>query len=210
MLRSILLALALSAVAACKPATPEHEPLAPRHEAVVGAPQAGEAIRAADTSGPKRGECSSRNCVQASPGQAAELAEAFTQALDGGDDAPALQQAQRRWAARKLACRAATNPAECVAQADRTRIAELREISANAPRLVDYACEGSELPFTARFRDGDPPTAVFMLGGDRVEIPAAVSGSGARYAGDGVEYWEHHGEAMVDFQGTKLSCRPLG
>ena len=33
--------------------------------------------------------------------------------------------------------------------------------------------------------------------------------SGAKYGRVGIEYWEHQGEAIVDFFGNKLSCTPV-
>ena len=33
--------------------------------------------------------------------------------------------------------------------------------------------------------------------------------SGAKYGRVGIEYWEHQGEASVDFFGNKLSCKPV-
>lgn len=200
----------LAALAGCQPATPEYEPL-PSGQQAPSTAEVRDAIRAGSQGPvPRPRDCVGTDCAGQQGRQQVELAEAFAGALEASDDAPALQAAQRRWAARKLACRETAEPARCVEEARRSRVAELHQIAASAPRLVEYTCEGSDLPFTARFRDGDRPSAVFMLGGDRVEVPLARSGSGARYAGEGVEYWEHQGKANVEFLGTRLTCTPLG
>ena len=38
---------------------------------------------------------------------------------------------------------------------------------------------------------------------------AQPAASGAKYGRVGIEYWEHQGEASVDFFGNKLSCKPV-
>jgi membrane-bound inhibitor of C-type lysozyme len=37
-------------------------------------------------------------------------------------------------------------------------------------------------------------------------LPQAISASGARYLGDGIEFWNKGNDAMVDWQGQKFSC----
>ena len=198
-------------LAACQQSTPDHLPNADLQEA-ADAQQVRDAIQAT----PRQPGLPDRPCVgdgddcaQAPRSQQVELAEQFQQALENAEDPTALQDAQRQWAARRLACRKAPDPAACVDEANRARIDELREIAANSAPVVEYRCQGSDLPFTAQFYQGDSPRAVFMLGGDRIEVPGAASASGARYTGNGVDYWEHQGEAKVDFEGTQLTCKPL-
>ena len=77
-----------------------------------------------------------------------------------------------------------------------------------APTPVDYLCEGREsTPFFAAFyNETDPPSAVLTWGNDQVIAFIARSGSGARYTAANVRFWEHHGEATVDWFGEKLTC----
>lgn len=211
-LATIALCAALGALAACKPATPAHDAAGAQSQPAPDAASVRESIQAeprrhaagVPCTGPDADD--KPDCVQSPEVQ---LANAFSQALEASDDPNALQEAQRRWAAKRLACRKAPDPKACVDEANRARIAELQDAQASAPKVVEFECQGSDQPFTAQFRDGDPPTAVFMLGGDRVEVPSAASASGARYTGNGVDYWEHQGEAKVDFEGTQLTCKPL-
>lgn len=64
------------------------------------------------------------------------------------------------------------------------------------PRIVNSAVFVSEAggAIRADYRDDDTVTLSFPDGGTR-RLPAAVSASGARYAADGREWWEHQGEA---------------
>jgi membrane-bound inhibitor of C-type lysozyme len=49
---------------------------------------------------------------------------------------------------------------------------------------------------------------VFTFGDQQVVAFVALSGSGARYLGPGVDFWEHQGEAAVTWYGTKMTCKP--
>lgn len=56
-----------------------------------------------------------------------------------------------------------------------------------------WRCEGGS-SFSVRFTDGE---AHISAGGRNYNLPHARSGSGARYAGGGVEYWERAGTATL-------------
>jgi membrane-bound inhibitor of C-type lysozyme len=85
------------------------------------------------------------------------------------------------------------------------RIAELELV----PTPVGFACEGGEeRSLVVTFHnETDPPSAAITYGADQVIAFVAPSGSGARYTADGVEFWEHQGEATVDWHGTRLVCK---
>jgi len=44
-------------------------------------------------------------------------------------------------------------------------------------------------------------------GNDQTIAFVAPSGSGARYTAQNVEFWEHQGEATIDWYGTELRCK---
>jgi membrane-bound inhibitor of C-type lysozyme len=52
----------------------------------------------------------------------------------------------------------------------------------------------------------DPATVLLVRGEQTFTLPQAISASGARYLGDGIEFWNKGNDAMVDWQGTKLEC----
>jgi membrane-bound inhibitor of C-type lysozyme len=71
---------------------------------------------------------------------------------------------------------------------------------------VTFRCDdGSEI--LATFDNApDPAIAQLVRAGQAVTLPQAISASGARYLGDGVEFWNKGNDAAVDWQGTKLEC----
>lgn len=76
------------------------------------------------------------------------------------------------------------------------------------PGSFPFVCENG-VSFTVRFeRDGE--IAHLDAGGQSYALPQAISASGARYANeDGVEFWEHQGEATLAGAagGPYESCR---
>ena len=81
---------------------------------------------------------------------------------------------------------------------------------AAVPKPVAFRCSNNREPFTMTYyNDIDPQAAVMMLGNDQAIVFPQPAASGAKYGRVGVEYWEHQGEASVDFFGNKLSCTPV-
>lgn len=81
------------------------------------------------------------------------------------------------------------------------------QTAAPEPSTFTWVC-----PDGTRFSTAYPndETAVLSHNGHRYTLSAAVSASGARYSGDGYEFWEHQGEArFVDTAGAvHENCRP--
>ena len=77
--------------------------------------------------------------------------------------------------------------------------------SAPASGRTDWRCDGGAA-FSVRFSGEE---AHVFAGGQLYELPVAVSGSGARYSGNGVEYWEHQGQATLNGArgGPYTNCR---
>ena len=142
------------------------------------------------------------------------MADVFAAAIQAWPaDVAAEQRAyQRGWIAGRNECWKDPDPRACTEQSYRTRIVELQIKSGQlvAPKAVGFACTGGkDEPFLATFyNETDPPSAVFTYGDDQVVAFVAPSGSGARYTAANVEYWEHQGEATVQWFGTELKCRP--
>ena len=78
------------------------------------------------------------------------------------------------------------------------------------PTTVEYRCSDNRKPFTmVYYNDIDPQAAVMTWGNDQAIVFPQPAASGAKYGRVGIEYWEHQGEATVDFFGNKLSCKPV-
>ena len=78
--------------------------------------------------------------------------------------------------------------------------------SAPASNRVDWRCDQGRA-FSLRY-NGAGAAEVFAAG-RTYALPAAQSGSGARYSDGQVEYWEHGGEATLNnaFGGPYTNCR---
>ena len=122
-----------------------------------------------------------------------------------------LKVQQRGWIKGRDACWKAEDVAACVEGNYRARIVELQITSGQlpAPEAVSYACTGfEEQPLLAAFyRDTTPASVVLTRGDEQLIAFIARSGSGARYTAAGIEFWEHQGEATVNWYGTGLQCR---
>ncbi len=73
------------------------------------------------------------------------------------------------------------------------------------PRTVAFRCTGDG-NMTARFHKGE---VRLFLPGRSVLLPAAVSASGARYAGAAGEFWDKGGQARVTLDGRQRDCVAL-
>jgi heat shock protein HslJ len=81
------------------------------------------------------------------------------------------------------------------------------------PAAVDatviFACSdstGAKSRIIATFTGGNTGKAFLGWGRSRAEVPRVRSGSGARYEGSGVMFWNKGREAMVSWHGTSLQC----
>ncbi len=125
---------------------------------------------------------------------------------------PQLPASQRAWLRRRDACRQAADQRSCLRSSYRLRTAELQALY----RLVPIAGQGrfqcgaspaDEL--VATFFPTDPATLVAERGDRTALLVVQPSGSGARYAGAGVQFWEHQGEVRLRWGSgaAELRCR---
>jgi membrane-bound inhibitor of C-type lysozyme len=75
---------------------------------------------------------------------------------------------------------------------------------------VTFTCDdGSEI--MATFDNAPDPATVLLVRGDQqATLPQAMSGSGARYVGDDISFWNKGRDAAVEWQGQKLECSTAG
>ena len=144
-----------------------------------------------------------------------KLADAYAKAMKGwpADVAKEQRAVQRGWVKGRDDCWKADDLRACVENEYRTRLVEV-QIKGGllmAPTPAGYRCKSEEgTPFTAAFyKDTDPPSVVLSFGQDQVIAFVARSGSGARFTAANVDFWEHQGEASVDWFGRKLTCALL-
>jgi uncharacterized protein len=144
-----------------------------------------------------------------------KMADVFAKALKGwpADEVAKQKAMQRGWIRGRDDCWKADDKRACVETEYRRRIVEVQIQSGAlmAPKPVDYSCTGGEdsnKGFVASFyQDTDPPSAVLTYGDDQAIAFLQPSGNGAKYTAPNMEFWEHHGEATVDWYGSKLTCK---
>lgn len=128
------------------------------------------------------------------------------------DELRTLHAEQQGWIGTRRACASVGDIRGCVVTLYRHRTIELQIRSGQlpAPIPVVFSCPApSGKPFTASYyHETDPPSAMFSRGEDRVIAFLVRSGSGARYQGREFDFWEHRGEAAVDWHGRKMICQP--
>jgi uncharacterized protein len=126
-----------------------------------------------------------------------------------GADLATLTTAQSAFATIRDGCADFIQVRPCVVEAYQTRLVELAiaDPATVVPPVVTYDCPADAGTLTAQFYNQlDPKTAVLDWKGNRVILFIQESGSGARYARQGSEYWEHQGEVTLDLGGTKFVC----
>ncbi|HEX5000007.1 MAG TPA: MliC family protein [Terriglobia bacterium] len=118
--------------------------------------------------------------------------------------------AQRTWMAERDACSKGKDISHCVRSSYQRRLTVLQIKIGDlmAPTPVGYRCKGIEgTPVTvAYYKQTEPPSAVITVGGRQTVVFQSPSGSGARYTDNGVEFWDHQGEATLEWYGKKYSC----
>ena len=207
--------LAVFLVAGCQPRDPQAAPATATPAPAAPAPGIAAPVAASPSFDCSRSSGEIEQMVCKDPALATldrQLADTFAQALAKGGDNAALQATQRGWIKGRDDCWKAEDKPACVHDAYVVRIVDLRiqHGLVTIPSAIEYRCDDDSKPFTAAFYNDEPRAALLTWGDDQAIVPAAISASGARYATDGIEFWEHQGEANVDFFGNKLKCKPAG
>jgi uncharacterized protein len=139
-----------------------------------------------------------------------DLVRLYTQAMQGFDETDRARQEarQRAWLAARNACMQAADPHACVTALYARRMIELKIRSGllTSPATANYFCKGATAPVTAVYYPTEPPSALLTYADQQAVLFIAESGSGARYAAEDVEIWEHQGQATVKWNGKQLLC----
>jgi uncharacterized protein len=127
----------------------------------------------------------------------------------GADQRNRLAADQQRWLNERAACGKASDGALCIKERYLERIADLQAQFKLVPSRgpFRFACNGDpNNVLVAQYFETDPATARFSHDGRTVTAFIQRSGSGARYDGPSVSYWEHQGEASVVWFGRTMKC----
>lgn len=148
-----------------------------------------------------------------------KLAAVYAKGLSADSEWPERDKdnaraAQRNWLAERERCGKAADAKDCIKTVYQHRIAELQIQNADlgpVPTAFGYRCKGIEAQpvFAVFYQNAEPPAMVLTIGDRQVVAFIARSGSGARYTAKDVEFWEHHGEATIEWFGNKFTCQVL-
>jgi uncharacterized protein len=142
-----------------------------------------------------------------------KLADVFAaaSAKAGNQHPPVLKAEQRGWIKGRDDCWKSDDVRTCVQTEYARRIAELqaryRLVPARGP--FDWACDGNAAnQVIITFFETDPPTAIAEHGDATSMMYAEPSGSGSKYKGRNETYWEHQGEATIQwgYETPEMKC----
>ena len=119
-----------------------------------------------------------------------------------------LAAEQQRWLEERNRC-AGADRVTCIKDRYMNRIADLQAqfklVASRGP--FRFVCNNNpNTVLVAQYFETEPPAARFTYDGRSVTAFIARSGSGARYDGPSVSYWEHQGEASVVWFGKSFKC----
>ena len=213
-LATVLILVLLAACSAPEPpvaAEPVPSPQASTSSAAAAPATPAEAVSPSFDCAQAQGEAEKLVCADPELARLdRQLAERFAKAKDM-PDAAGVVALQRGWVKERDECWKADDKARCVREAYLTRLVELAINSGGVvvPTPVEYGCDDNSKPLTMVFyNDLDPVAAVITWGNDQAIVFPQPAASGARYGRDGIDFWEHQGEARIDFHGNSLTCRP--
>ncbi|MGF6691544.1 uncharacterized protein M2318_001604 [Metapseudomonas resinovorans] len=141
-----------------------------------------------------------------------QLSDVYKKTLAATDAATQkrLRAEQRGWLKGRDECWKADDQNQCLTLSYQTRLVELQIQSGSvmAPKAVEFICGDNSKPFTAAFYNNlEPTAAVFTYGNDQTIAISHPAASGAHYSTDGMDFWEHQGEAKVTWYGAEMTCK---
>ncbi|UTH76058.1 MliC family protein [Chromobacterium sp. IIBBL 290-4] len=142
------------------------------------------------------------------------LEKVYAQALAkaeqaGGNAYPKLISEQKRWVKNLKDCLKNEDPHMCLGDTYILHISQLQAAWNLAPSLTPlrYLCKGGpSATILATFYRTHPATAKLERGNTLVIVHQGLSGSGARYLGQGIEFWIKGRDASVNWRGEQLEC----
>ena len=118
---------------------------------------------------------------------------------------------QRGWIKGRNDCWKADDKRQCVENEYGTRMTELQIMTGAAvvPAAVVFDCGGDQRISAYFYQTTQIPAAVLNLNLDQVTAFISPSGSGAKYEGQDVSFWNKGDEAMVTWKGQELKCKSI-
>lgn len=140
-----------------------------------------------------------------------ELAEVYSKAVANlpEDERSTERVRQRGWISGRNDCWKADVVAQCVRDEYEIRTTEL-QIKGGLVEVPDYTafeCEDGKALTATFYSNTRRPVAVLTRGDGQILAYPSATGSGARYEGRNVVYWEHQGEVWLTWMAEETTCR---
>lgn len=120
---------------------------------------------------------------------------------------PTLDAEQRHWRKELETCTEDSDPVACLKLRYQQRTAELQVAHQLVNHTqVNFTCsDGSQLQ--ASFYTSDIPALRLVRAGESAVLYQAIAASGAKYQGANQLFWEHQGEAQVQWGDSEFTCK---
>lgn len=139
-----------------------------------------------------------------------QMANVFKQSLQAGTEAALnqLRVTQRGWVKGRNDCWKADDKRDCVQTNYEMRITELQITYGlvEVPDAVAFDCAGKGAMTAVFYQKTQKPAVVLTRFSDQAIAYIGRSGSGSKYDGQDVIFWEKGGEAMVTWKGEEFLC----
>ncbi|MEZ9594257.1 MliC family protein [Shewanella sp. 10N.261.52.F9] len=138
-----------------------------------------------------------------------QMSEVYQAALANIPASAQPKAMQRGWVKGRNDCWKSQDVRQCTLDNYQDRIRELQIEGQLIKPLNSATFDCGEYPaITAVFYTQlDPVVGVFTFAEQKILANNVRSGSGAKYQGRNFEFWEHHGEASVQFLGDSYQCQ---
>ena len=145
-----------------------------------------------------------------------KLAEVYGEAAKraSNEQPPTPKAEQRGWIKGRDECWKSDDKPVCIREEYQHRIVELQARYRLVPSIgpVFYACEGNRANgVVVTFFETEPPTLIAECGDSTSLMTIQRSASGTRYEGGNESFWEHQGEARIQwgYDAPEMTCEKV-
>ena len=198
-------------LSACQSATPDKQVLAA--QAVSSAEPANtesEIISPSFDCNQAQGQVETLICNDAELAELDQkMAQVYQMAVVNIPESEQPKAVQRGWIKGRNDCWKAQDVRECTLANYQIRLVELliQGELVQATNKATFDCSTHASISGAFYTQFDPVMAVFTFANQQMLAINVRSGSGAKYQGRNFEFWEHQGEASVEYLGERYQCK---
>lgn len=138
-----------------------------------------------------------------------KMAQVYQMAVVNIPESEQPKAVQRGWIKGRNDCWKAQDVRECTLANYQIRLVELliQGKLVQPANKATFDCGTHASISGAFYTQFDPVMAVFTFANQQMLATNVRSGSGAKYQGRNFEFWEHQGEASVEYLGDRYQCK---